>query len=643
MLIEVLTLEYKKEIRDISIQSYSTFKTQYNYMDANGDIIRFDKNNNIYEHGTCAFNFNNYGHAIALDVNKKDNSLIIYFLDLIDQGHNVLKILATEAYVLKYDSIDSFFEKYEDKFDKVCEETGRFKGLTNKNIIATCLFYSLNLSEIDLAATLKSIYGDFIHIFLSDIIKIPYTDSVGYDDLLKVVLNMKFSKYKWELPSLKNMYSLWDGTNIARIEAYGNKAVVRMFTRINRNPKEYIEYGRILISKERNILYSKVMGGWMEVDLNGKLKNDPYFDLNFISVYFSDDLENTYFKYYKKYYKELDSKSFFSMLIYKGLQNLCSIDDNYYVITCLMQEIDLHTEGFIVGMKDIFGYFNPNAESFCKMIGAPSYVLDILAKSSSELFELEDVFSTEFFANLRNSIGQNFFLHMDKNTFIRIFQFLKKIFGKIYADDCFYHMILNFGNKNIIRYINKLSDFLEYYKNTHCSNIFVDYYDYLQMCYELSQFNINYPWNIKPEDVRSSHNNVIEVYNFYKESYRISGVIDKFNNIKPSWEQYKYEDENYIIIPPNAPEDLISEGVKLKHCVGSYLEKVCDGGTSIFFIREKDDLDKPFFTLEIRDNKVRQCHGFANCDMTKEVEEFLQKFCKEKNIEYNQSNAILAV
>ena len=42
---------------------------------------------------------------------------------------------------------------------------------------------------------------------------------------------------------------------------------------------------------------------------------------------------------------------------------------------------------------------------------------------------------------------------------------------------------------------------------------------------------------------------------------------------------------------------------------------------------DKDDcLNKSFYTLEYRDNRVVQCYGFRNCRMTDEVKEFVKEF-----------------
>ena len=78
--------------------------------------------------------------------------------------------------------------------------------------------------------------------------------------------------------------------------------------------------------------------------------------------------------------------------------------------------------------------------------------------------------------------------------------------------------------------------------------------------------------------------------------------------------------------------DISKEGQSLHHCVGTYIDRVCNGETAILFIRSNDDLGKSFYTMEVKNNKLIQCRGMNNCDMTDEVKSFVSSFCKAKHI-----------
>ena len=47
------------------------------------------------------------------------------------------------------------------------------------------------------------------------------------------------------------------------------------------------------------------------------------------------------------------------------------------------------------------------------------------------------------------------------------------------------------------------------------------------------------------------------------------------------------------------------------------------------FVRKTDHPDEPYFTMEWRDEKVIQCRGMRNCDMTPEVKAFVTAFEKK--------------
>ncbi|MFH2116754.1 MAG: PcfJ domain-containing protein [Bacillota bacterium] len=65
-------------------------------------------------------------------------------------------------------------------------------------------------------------------------------------------------------------------------------------------------------------------------------------------------------------------------------------------------------------------------------------------------------------------------------------------------------------------------------------------------------------------------------------------------------------DEQLVLIAPTSADDLYVEGKTLNHCVYSYLDRIADKETMIFFLRKKDYQDKPFYTVEIKNNKLIQ-------------------------------------
>lgn len=85
---------------------------------------------------------------------------------------------------------------------------------------------------------------------------------------------------------------------------------------------------------------------------------------------------------------------------------------------------------------------------------------------------------------------------------------------------------------------------------------------------------------------------------------------NKFN--KKRIEKYEKIGDEFEIIVPREPKDIINEGANLNHCVGSYLESVASGYKTILFLRKVSEPDKSFYTIEVGDSRIVQIHGNHN-------------------------------
>ena len=106
--------------------------------------------------------------------------------------------------------------------------------------------------------------------------------------------------------------------------------------------------------------------------------------------------------------------------------------------------------------------------------------------------------------------------------------------------------------------------------------------------------------------------------------------------------EYEHEDHDFCVVIPKGPEDLVVEGVQLSHCVKSYIDRVSDGRTNIVFIRKKEEPWKPFFTVEVtNDRVVAQVHGLANrnADTEPGMLEFVHQWAKSKRLRIGAINS----
>lgn len=77
-------------------------------------------------------------------------------------------------------------------------------------------------------------------------------------------------------------------------------------------------------------------------------------------------------------------------------------------------------------------------------------------------------------------------------------------------------------------------------------------------------------------------------------------------------EKYSFVLDGYVIRVPESGEEILDEGRKLQHCVGGYADRHMKGATTILFMRKEKHPDKPWLTIEMNGNKMRQIHGFKN-------------------------------
>lgn len=123
--------------------------------------------------------------------------------------------------------------------------------------------------------------------------------------------------------------------------------------------------------------------------------------------------------------------------------------------------------------------------------------------------------------------------------------------------------------------------------------------------------------NMNPFDAKTlrelqwMHDQYTDIANAQRyNNLKKDGRWDKFN--KKRIEKYEKIGDEFEIIVPREPKDIINEGASLSHCVGGYLESVASGYKTILFLRKISDPDKSFYTIEVNDSRIVQIHGNHN-------------------------------
>lgn len=147
-----------------------------------------------------------------------------------------------------------------------------------------------------------------------------------------------------------------------------------------------------------------------------------------------------------------------------------------------------------------------------------------------------------------------------------------------------------------------------------------DYWDMAEALGEdLSDRDVMWPQNLGTAHDRMAERKKTEAAERRKESFQ-----QRYERMK----KYAFEDGNILIRPCETEDELISEGKALHHCVASYAERHARGELTIFFIRRKNEPDKPWYTLNFNEKTltVTENRGLRNCGRLVAVQEFEDKW-----------------
>lgn len=157
-------------------------------------------------------------------------------------------------------------------------------------------------------------------------------------------------------------------------------------------------------------------------------------------------------------------------------------------------------------------------------------------------------------------------------------------------------------------------------------NIFNDWLDYLGMCRKL-KYDLDNSFILFPKHLKAAHDEVNNLLDVKKNQVHEKAIAAIGNKLKGT---YEYASKKYMVQVPTSVMEIVNESNTLRHCVKQYIERVAKKQTVILFIRKMDAPDTPFYTFEVRENRVAQCRGYKNADMTEDVRKFLEQWKANK-------------
>ncbi|EAD1273247.1 PcfJ protein, partial [Listeria monocytogenes] len=112
------------------------------------------------------------------------------------------------------------------------------------------------------------------------------------------------------------------------------------------------------------------------------------------------------------------------------------------------------------------------------------------------------------------------------------------------------------------------------------------------------------------KDIRKAHDDLVSVIGKLERELEEK----EYEKRQKSLQKYEQEIDEFMFLVPKDLQEIVNEGNALHHCVGGkhYLDNHTKGNTNIIFIRQKEKVEKPYFTLEYKNQHVAQVQGKYN-------------------------------
>lgn len=199
---------------------------------------------------------------------------------------------------------------------------------------------------------------------------------------------------------------------------------------------------------------------------------------------------------------------------------------------------------------------------------------------------------------------------------------LEKFYNTIWPDE----MIKGLGDAGLISsdfgFLNPPISYMKVYNyllkqsalmsNEKLYQVMITWRDYHNMADQL-KMNTKLEQIARPKDLKAAHDEAI----LLKEA---DGIKKQAADLRKKWtkaekhlehlQKFEYKSEKYQIVAPKKLEDIVKEGVILKHCVHTcdyYFSRIQTDESYLFFLRKTSCPDTPWYTLEVEPSgNIRQ-------------------------------------
>lgn len=168
-------------------------------------------------------------------------------------------------------------------------------------------------------------------------------------------------------------------------------------------------------------------------------------------------------------------------------------------------------------------------------------------------------------------------------------------------------------------------------------DMLIKWKDYLSMAAQF-HYDLNDEIVYRTGDLRKQHDALVKKCHEKDRETRARELMQKYPNAERICqtlpEKYSYTDGHYAVVAPTGLRDILAEGDALHHCIASsdrYLERMERHESYILFLREAEDPERHYYTMEVEPNgtvrQIRTEYDRQNKDI-EEAREFLREWQK---------------
>lgn len=188
-------------------------------------------------------------------------------------------------------------------------------------------------------------------------------------------------------------------------------------------------------------------------------------------------------------------------------------------------------------------------------------------------------------------------------------------------------------------------------RKSKTEDVLILWRDYLSMAIRM-KMDVQQELIFKPGDVKRAHDDLVRLCGGADVTKRAGEIIQKYPDVdeilQAIKDKYEYKDEQYAVVVPEKIEEIIYEGRKLGHCLDKsdiYFNRIQRRESFIVFLRKAEDVEKPYYTLEIEpDGTTRQKRttGDRQDKDFREAVSFIRKWQREVKKRLNRADKELA-